>query len=271
MCVSCLYNELLLAASTRTTLECPPAPVPVTRPLAAGINIHAYEASRPGLCVCVWEAACLPLRIMHIFTEKEIGNLIDALPSETVLSAMADGFKAYSAGQVSVAPIQTLGQPPLANFIGHKDAQACIKSAYLNGGEHFVAKVASGGGGLNSGLMLIFSQRNFAPVAILCDGGLLTELRTAAAGALAFRHLAPSTVSQIAVIGCGIQARWQLRLIASVTGCRHVCTWARRKEQATAFAAEMRELGWTVTVCASAQHACSAAEVVLTVTPAREP
>ena len=219
----------------------------------------------------MWEAACLPLRIMHIFTEKEIGNLIDALPSETVLSAMADGFKAYSAGQVSVAPIQTLGQPPLANFIGHKDAQACIKSAYLNGGEHFVAKVASGGGGLNSGLMLIFSQRNFAPVAILCDGGLLTELRTAAAGALAFRHLAPSTVSQIAVIGCGIQARWQLRLIASVTGCRHVCTWARRKEQATAFAAEMRELGWTVTVCASAQHACSAAEVVLTVTPAREP
>ena len=209
---------------------------------------------------------------MLIFSEKEIvTRVIDALPAATVLAAIADGFVAFSAGEVSVAPIQTLGQPPLANFIGHKDAQACIKSAYVNGGENFVSKIASGGGGLNSGLMIVFSQRNFAPVAILCDGGLLTELRTAAAGALAFKHLAPANVSQIAVIGCGIQARWQLRLIASVTRCRKVCTWARRPAQVAAFAAEMRELGWTVTECASAQKACEKADVLLTVTPVREP
>jgi len=131
--------------------------------------------------------------------------------------------------------------------------------------------VASGGGGLNSGMMLIFSQRHFAPVAILCDGGLLTELRTAAAGALATRYLAPPTVTAIAVIGCGIQARWQLRMIASVTPCRRLCAWSRRGEQAEEFAAEMRALGWAVEVCASAQVACEKASIVLTVTPAREP
>ena len=37
-----------------------------------------------------------------------------------------------------------LGQPPLASFVGHPDAQACIKSAYVNGGEVFVTKVGGG-------------------------------------------------------------------------------------------------------------------------------
>ena len=98
---------------------------------------------------------------MRIVSEEDIVALIDRLPPEAVLDAVADGFRAYSAGLVSVAPIQTLGQPPLANFTGHPDAQACIKSAYVNGGEHFVSKVASGGGGQNSGLVLVFSQRSF--------------------------------------------------------------------------------------------------------------
>ena len=91
--------------------------------------------------------------------------------------------------------------------MGHPDAQACIKSAYVNGGEVFVTKVASGGGGQNSGLVLVFSQRTFRPEAILLDDGWLTELRTAAAGALAARLFAPADLTAVAVIGCGIQAR----------------------------------------------------------------
>ena len=95
--------------------------------------------------------------------------VIDALPPAKVIDAIAAGFVSYSRGEVSVPPIQTLGQPPLAAFLGHKDAQACIKSAYVNGGEVFVAKVAAGGGGHNSGLVLVFSQRTFRPEAILLD------------------------------------------------------------------------------------------------------
>ena len=44
-----------------------------------------------------------------------------------------------------------LGQPPLASFVGHPDAQACIKSAYVNGGEVFVTKVVGLGLGLGLG------------------------------------------------------------------------------------------------------------------------
>jgi ornithine cyclodeaminase/alanine dehydrogenase-like protein (mu-crystallin family) len=200
-----------------------------------------------------------------------ISAAIDAMPAASVVDAIAEGFVAYSAGRVSVPPIQTLGQPPYHSFVGHKDAQACIKSAYVDGAETFVTKVASGGGGLNSGLMLVFSQRTFAPEAILLDGGWLTELRTAAAGALAARTFAPPELECIAVVGCGIQARWQLQLLASVVRCRRVCAWARRPEQARAFAAELSAEGvWQVEAAPTLQQACAKAGLVLCVTCARE-
>ena len=203
----------------------------------------------------------------------DVAALIASLPAGAVLDAIADGFIAYSRGEVSVPPIQTLGQPPLASFVGHPDAQACIKSAYVNGGDYFVAKVASGGGGTNSGVVLIFSQRTFGPEAILLDEGWLTELRTAAAGALAARHFAPTALDTIAVVGCGVQARWQLKMLASVVRCRRVLAWARRPEQAAELAAdkEVCAAGWEVSVAPSLEAACRAAGLVISVTCAREP
>ena len=207
----------------------------------------------------------------RILSFGECSAIIDSLQPRAVIDAIADGFIAFSRGLVSVAPIQTLGQPPLANFIGHPDAQACIKSAYVNGGSIFVAKVASGGGGLNSGLVLVFSQINFAPTAVMLDGGYLTELRTAAAGALAAKHFAPTQLDAIAVIGCGVQARWQLRLLASVVRCRHVRVWARRPEQVRALVSELSADGWQAVGATSIESACVGAGLIVTVTCARDP
>lgn len=207
----------------------------------------------------------------RIFSFEECLSIIAALPHEIVIKAMANGFVAFSKGDVSVAPIQTLGQPPLANFVGHPDAQACIKSAYVNGGAVFVSKVASGGGGQNSGLVLVFSQITFAPLAIFLDGGYLTELRTAAAGALAAKEFAPNSLSHIAVIGCGIQARWQLRLLKSVVACRKVVCYARRPEQAAGLVDELGREGWEMSAASSIAAACDGAGLIITVTPAREP
>jgi hypothetical protein len=68
-------------------------------------------------------------------------------------------------------------------------------------------------------------------VAIFLDGGLLTELRTAAAGAAAARLLSPdllgdggptSSGAAVGVVGTGTQARHQLRYLKCVTDCRGV-------------------------------------------------
>mmetsp|Transcript_24903 Transcript_24903/g.59318 ORF Transcript_24903/g.59318 Transcript_24903/m.59318 type:complete len:327 (+) Transcript_24903:22-1002(+) len=206
-----------------------------------------------------------------VFMLSAIRAALDKMPVPKILQEIGDGFVSYSKGEVCVAPIQTLGQPPLANFVGHPDAQACIKSGYIAGGEKFVVKIASGGGGMNSGLVMVWSQRTFEPEAILLDEGELTEVRTAAAGAVAAQLFAPADLSCIAMIGCGVQARWQLRLLASVVTCRTVRVWSRRADQAAVFATEMANTGWAVEVSPSAEHACSEAGLVICATPAREP
>jgi ornithine cyclodeaminase len=51
--------------------------------------------------------------------------------------------------------------------------------------------------------MLIFSQKTGILCSILLDEGYLTDLRTAAAGDIVAKYLAPRIVSKIGIIGTG--------------------------------------------------------------------
>ena len=75
--------------------------------------------------------------------------------------------------------------------------------------------------------MLVFSQKTGKPEAVLLDEGHLTDIRTAAAGALVARHFAPKKVKAIGIIGNGIQAKLQLEYLKQVTPCRTVWVWGR--------------------------------------------
>ena len=114
----------------------------------------------------------------RIITLKEMAS---ALADEKgIIQAVMDGFVAYTKGAVSVPSIQTMGQPPLANFIDpNPGSQTCIKSGYVNGDEHMVVKIAPGSftGNLdqglspNTGLNLIFSQTTGRVEAVMLDEG----------------------------------------------------------------------------------------------------
>jgi ornithine cyclodeaminase len=89
-----------------------------------------------------------------------------------------------------------------------------IKYGAISGDEYFVIKIASGfydNIKLNlptfNGLMLVFSQKTGELVSILLDEGHLTNIRTAAAGAVTGKVLAPEKVFDIGVFGAGIQGR----------------------------------------------------------------
>ena len=173
------------------------------------------------------------------------------------------------AGALTFSP---LTHKPLVAVPSPKPAFACHVAKHPCGRHQLLpSQIASGGGGLNSGIMLVFSQRTFAPLAVLLDGGLLTELRTAAAGALAARLFAPRHPGCIGVIGCGVQARYQLRMLAAVTSCRTVKLWARRPAQAETLALELQRDGWHALAVGSAREACVAAGIIVTVTPSRSP
>ena len=100
-----------------------------------------------------------------------------------------------------------------------------------------VVKIAGGGfpGFGSSGLMAVFSQHTGELSGILVDNGWLTDLRTAAAGALFARELATDSITAIGVLGTGVQARFQLELLASVLPCRKVERSTRHDEH-TRFA-----------------------------------
>ncbi|HLY19256.1 MAG TPA: hypothetical protein VKR61_18650, partial [Bryobacteraceae bacterium] len=114
-----------------------------------------------------------------------------------------------------------------------------------------------------------------ATAAFLLDNGFITDLRTAAAGALAAKYLARQQVNTVAVIGSGAQARYQLQLLPLVRPFREARVWGRNPNKAQACAEELRRAGIAgqpaFSVAPSVEQAVRGADVVITVTASREP
>jgi ornithine cyclodeaminase len=208
----------------------------------------------------------LSLRVVEEATLREL------VREEDALAAVERAFAALARGEVT--------QPaPMGFDFPEVDGEVHVKGAHLRGAAVFAVKVASGfyrnparSLPMSSGLVLVFDAETGFPLGLLLDNAYLTELRTAAAGALAARLLAPAVVSKMAVLGTGAQARYQLRAIARVRAPKEVVAWSPHPERREAYCAEMSEsLGIPFTPAASAEEAVSGAALVLTVTPARGP
>ncbi|NJD09160.1 MAG: ornithine cyclodeaminase family protein [Gemmatimonadetes bacterium] len=169
--------------------------------------------------------------------------------------------------------------PPVHLPIAESAGEVHIKSAYLAGSRSFTVKIASGfyrnpelGLPSGSGLLLVFDARTGFPLALLRDNGYLTDLRTGAAGALAARLLAPPVLERVAVLGSGAQAGFQLRALAGVRSWAETVIWSRNPEHAAARSRELeQELGVRTSPAATVAEAVAGAELVITVTPSREP
>jgi len=183
------------------------------------------------------------------------------------IAAIEAGFKAYSAGEVTVPPVGHLE-------FKHPPGEVHIKYGYRHGDSLFVVKIASGfydnpthGLSSGSGVMLVFSARTGFPEAMLLDEGYLTDVRTAAAGAVAARYLAPRQVNAIGVIGAGLQARMQLDFLRHVVACRKAIVWARDPSKAAAFAVP----GFNIEAADSTADLAARCNLIITTTPSRTP
>jgi ornithine cyclodeaminase len=203
------------------------------------------------------------MRIVTLPEIKAILPLLDLLP------ALEAGFIAFSAGQAVVPPV---GELLL------KDGEVHIKYGYLENDEFYVVKIASGFYGnpalglpSGNGLMLVFSQLTGALVCVLLDEGHLTDIRTALAGAIAARALAPKKVERIGIVGTGIQARLQLAYLKLVVDCRDVLAWGRGPDQLARYRADMAVEGFQVSTTMDASEILQTCNLVVTTTPATEP
>jgi alanine dehydrogenase len=107
---------------------------------------------------------------------------------------------------------------------------------------------------------------------LIAEASVLTAMRTGAASAVACRYLARREAEAVAIIGCGFQARYQIRALASLLGIKEVRAFCRTPSSAQAFADLMaRELGLRAKATASAREAVEAADIVITATTSSEP
>lgn len=181
-------------------------------------------------------------------------------------------FAALAGGGVVMPPI-------LSMAIAEKHGEVDVKTAYVPGLSGFAIKVSPGffdnpKRGLPSlnGLMIVLNSETGIVKAVLLDNGYLTDLRTAAAGAVAARHLAPANIETAGVIGAGMQAELQIEALALVRPFARLLVWARDASKANAYAERMTaRLGTPVAVAEDPEAVVRQSQVVVTTTPSRSP
>jgi alanine dehydrogenase len=121
------------------------------------------------------------------------------------------------------------------------------------------------------GVIVLFDVDNGYPLALL-DSTEITGVRTAAATAVAARHLARTDSSVVTICGCGVQGRDQLRALARVRPIRTVLAFDTQIDRAETYARSMsRELGLDVRAVSDLRGAARQADICVTCTTSRRP
>jgi ornithine cyclodeaminase/alanine dehydrogenase-like protein (mu-crystallin family) len=197
-----------------------------------------------------------------------------ALDMASCVDACERAFEVYATGAAELPGVIHLDVP-------ERGGEIHVKAGHLHGEPYYAVKVSSGFPGIDGtvadGMVLVFDATDGSPAAVLLDRGFVTDQRTGAGGGVAARHLAPDDTRTVAVLGTGIQARYQLDGLAAVRrGFTDVRIWGRSPERAERCADELRGRqglppGCGYRVVASIGDATDGADVVITCTASREP
>jgi len=207
---------------------------------------------------------------MIILTEKNLRKVI-GLDSDTVI-CIEDAFRALATKPVVMPPILRLD---IVEARGEVD----VKTAYVPGLDGFAVKISPGffdnpklGLASTNGMMVLLSAKTGLVQALLLDNGYLTDIRTAAAGAVAANYLSRQNSSVAAIFGAGMQAGLQLEALTLVRPIREARIWARdiAKAEAAAKALTTR-IGIEVTASGNPQTVISGADIIVATTPSSAP
>lgn len=123
----------------------------------------------------------------------------------------------------------------------------------------------------HQGAVLLFDGERGSLLAVM-EAAAITAIRTAAVSGLATDLLARRDSGVLAILGAGVQARTHLDAMMAVRPFRRIVIWSRTTERARACAAEASQRHRAdIEVATDAAVAVSKADVVCTVTAAREP
>jgi ornithine cyclodeaminase len=201
-------------------------------------------------------------------------DVLAALQPEECAAAMAAVLAEHARGGTYLPLRSVMAPPGAAGFLGLMPGW---RAADHDGGAAFALKAVcimpgnpARGLDAHQGLVTLFDGESGMPTAIL-DASAVTAVRTAAVTAVATGLLARGDARVLAILGAGTQARAHLRALAGVRDFAQIRVYAPTRAHAQALVEQAGAARGEAGVAASAEEAVHDADVVVTVTSAREP
>jgi len=201
----------------------------------------------------------------------DLAQINEVLKSLQPIEEIEEGFVAYSQGKAVIPPVGEMlfKKPP---------GDVHIKYGYLLDDDYYAIKIASGFFESSSstrytsdGLILLFKKGTGELACALLDKCLLTNVRTAAAGAVSAKYLAPKNVECIGVLGAGTQGRMQVEYLASVIDCRDVMVWGMNQTELDEYKKDMEPSGYRIRTTLKAEDIPAHCNLIVTATPSKAP
>ncbi|MFA9419933.1 MAG: cyclodeaminase [Gammaproteobacteria bacterium] len=207
---------------------------------------------------------------IKILTEAELRSQISL--DLAAIECIEQAFHALATKSVVMPPIMRLD-------IFENNGEIDVKTAYIPGLDSLAIKISPGffdnptlGLPSVNGLMVLFSTRTGLVEALLLDNGFLTDVRTAAAGAVAAKYLSRANSQHAAILGAGMQAGLQLEALTLVREIKSATIWARDPQKAQSAAQRLgQRLQIPVQACESVASATENADIIVTTTPSGKP
>jgi ornithine cyclodeaminase len=186
------------------------------------------------------------------------------------IAAVRGAMAAFSA-EGKPQPLRSIVEIAPARFFGLMPGTLAAPHGFGAKVLSVFADPAHPGRSPHRGVVVLF-DRESGQLTCIADAGEVTEIRTAAASAVATDVLARRDARTLAVFGCGAQAASHIRALVRVRRLEQILVWGRSAERAASFAEQMRrEVGIPVRGVAEAHDAAAAADVICTVTASPTP
>jgi ornithine cyclodeaminase/alanine dehydrogenase len=202
-----------------------------------------------------------------ILTRDDVRRLIDI---DAVIDAVEAAHAALAAGEASQAIDQATSLPQGAGVM--LPMAAAVRSPPVAGVKVLTDVPGNAAHGLRSqhSTITLVDPATGQCIAFL-DGVEITLHRTAAASAVATRHLARTDAHTLGLVGAGAQARSHLAALRTVCEFSRVTVWSRTRETAERFVADQADSDIPVEILESPEDVVRSADVLCTLTPSREP
>jgi ornithine cyclodeaminase/alanine dehydrogenase-like protein (mu-crystallin family) len=153
-----------------------------------------------------------------------------------------------------------------------------VKTGTLRGHKVYIVKISPWfavtleRGQPQGGFIGVFDCQTGHTLAILNEEHYLSDIRTAAAGALAARTLAPVKIGTAGVLGAGVQAYWQPQALYRERRFETLLVWAREAWKAAALRLRLSSVLPEVVIQVSndLEHTVRRADVLIAATSAKE-